>query len=464
MRSNRLGCLSGTGLIAATITALAIAGYAYARGGLLYNPGPLNAQNGEMLGGVTSHAETGGNCKVCHTAPWEPARMEDRCVDCHGAIAVQMKDVASMHGSMLHDNPELGCRHCHPEHRGPDAKLTEMGDAAFPHEVGGFSLNGHQLTAGREAFVCSDCHVEDISRFDPNICDACHRQMDAGFMTAHTLSFGAACLDCHDGVDSLVTKFGHNNFSFRLTGGHIGLPCVRCHTDARGPGDFQATPQDCHACHRNDEPHEGRFGTDCAACHTTDGWSPAKFDHNLSAFKLEGEHAEVACEACHQNRVYKGTPMDCYSCHRQDDDHEGRFGTDCAACHMPTDWENATFDHNLSNFPLTGGHIGVACERCHQNAQFAGLSTACVSCHADPVFHAGMFGLDCASCHTTDNWFARYRGPHPGIADEGGSGVNHGGASCRDCHTQTLHTATCLACHDSNNPDGDGGGDGGDDD
>ena len=30
MRSNRLGCLSGVGILAALITALAIAGYAYA--------------------------------------------------------------------------------------------------------------------------------------------------------------------------------------------------------------------------------------------------------------------------------------------------------------------------------------------------------------------------------------------------------------------------------------------------
>ena len=105
MRNNRLGCLSSTGIIAAVITALVIAGYAYAQGGLMYNPGPLNAQaDGDVFGGVTSHAETGGNCKACHTAPWESAKMEDRCADCHGEIAIQMKDVASMHGSMLNEN------------------------------------------------------------------------------------------------------------------------------------------------------------------------------------------------------------------------------------------------------------------------------------------------------------------------------------------------------------------------
>ena len=505
--TNRLGCLSGTGILAAVIASLVIVGYVYAKGGLLYNPGPLNAQSGDALGGVTSHAEIGGDCKACHTAPWESVKMEDRCVDCHGGIAVQMKDVATMHGSMLTDKPDLRCRFCHPEHRGADAKLTELGDMAFPHEVVGFSLKGHQFKFTRQAFVCSDCHADDISKFDLQTCDTCHRQMDLGFMTAHTLSFGSTCLDCHDGVDSLVSNLDHNKFSFEIVGKHDGLGCVKCHTNARGLDDFQATLRDCQSCHRKDEPHEGRYGFGCADCHSENGWKPATFDHNLSVFILEGEHVKIACESCHQNGMFVGTlsdcyschqkndehegqygtncavchdpsdwdnaefdhdltnfpSMNCYSCHQQDEKHEGKYGTDCAACHNPTDWKDATFDHNLSNFPLTGRHAGLACEQCHTTGQFAGLGTACANCHGDPAFHAGMFGFNCASCHSTENWFAVYNGRHPGIADEGGSGVNHGRASCRDCHTQTLHTATCTACHDGNNPDGEGG-DGGDDD
>jgi len=449
------------GILAALITTIVIAGYAYARGGLMYNPGPLNAQSGRMLGGVTSHAEIGGDCGACHTAPWESTVMADRCAACHADIAVQMRDVASVHGAMLHDNPNLGCRHCHPDHRGPDAQLTVMEDATFPHEVVGFSLNGHQLTAAppNRAFVCSDCHHGDITTFALDTCDDCHRRIDLGFMTAHALSFGPACLDCHDGVDRLGKNFDHNVFPFKITGKHVGLACVQCHINARGLGDFEVTLQDCYSCHQRDEPHDGRFGLDCSQCHTAEGWSPARFDHNLSVFKLEGEHAEVACESCHQDRVYQGTPMDCFSCHQQDDEHEGQYGTDCSACHNPSDWEDADFDHNLTAFPLTGGHANVACERCHTNNQFAGLSTACANCHGDPPYHAGLFGLNCLQCHTVNNWSARYDGPHPGIADEGGRGVNHGGASCRDCHTQTLHSATCTKCHDSNNPkDDDEGG------
>jgi hypothetical protein len=423
----------------------------------MYSPGPLSAQGHRALGGVTSHAQTAGNCKACHTAPWESATMADRCAVCHTDIAEQMRDVATMHGTLLHKDPELGCRHCHPEHRGPDAQLTSMEDASFPHEVVGFSLNGHQLTAAREPFSCNDCHRADITTFTLDSCDSCHRQMDLGFMTAHTLSFGSACLDCHDGLDRFGKNFDHNAYPFKITGKHLGLACVQCHIDARAVGDFQATLQDCDSCHQKDEPHEGRFGLSCADCHTPDGWTPAKFDHNLAAFKLEGRHTDVPCASCHVNKQFKGTPADCYSCHQRDDNHNGKFGTDCSACHDPSSWDQVNFDHNRTNFPLTGAHTSLACEKCHSAGQLGGLSTACSNCHTDPVLHAGMFGLNCATCHTTDNWSAAYKGPHPGIADEGGRGVNHGGGSCRSCHTQTLHTATCTQCH-KGDPGGEGGG------
>ncbi len=461
MRSNRLGCLTATGLIAALITALLIAGFAYARGGSMYSPGPLNAQSGEMLGGVTSHAQTGGDCNACHTAPWEKATMADRCTACHTDIAGQMRNVASMHGTLSHNNPQLGCRDCHPEHLGENAKLTELNGAAFPHEAVGFSLKGHQTTSSGEPFTCQDCHGGDISKFDPGTCTDCHRQMDAAFTTAHALAYGTACLNCHDGVDRFGKNFDHNRFPFKIKGKHVGVSCEKCHDNTHTLSDFASTSKDCVSCHGKDDPHGGRFGTKCADCHNENGWKPAKFDHNLASFKLEGEHQQTPCESCHINNVYQGTPTDCYSCHKSNDAHAGQFGTDCSTCHDPSSWDHVNFDHNQTQFPLTGGHANVACQRCHSSGTFKGLPTACVSCHGDPAFHAGMFGLDCASCHTTDNWSAIYRGPHPGIADEGGSGVNHGGGGCRSCHTQTLHTATCTQCHNGNPEGGGGGGSGG---
>ena len=61
MRNSRLGCLTPTGIIAALLTAFVIAGFAFAQGGVLYSPGPLNAQAGEALGGAVGFHEHGGS-------------------------------------------------------------------------------------------------------------------------------------------------------------------------------------------------------------------------------------------------------------------------------------------------------------------------------------------------------------------------------------------------------------------
>jgi hypothetical protein len=314
MRSNRLGCLSNTGILAALIAVLVIAGYAYARGGLLFNPGPLNSQGNQSLGGITSHAEIGGECKACHTAPWEPATMTDRCLICHTSIAQQIQDRNTLHGTLFQADPTLACRNCHPEHRGADASLTVMEDVPFPHEVVGFSLNGHQLTAARESFACDDCHHNDVTTFAPETCDTCHRKMDPAFMTAHTLSFGSACLNCHDGVDRFDENFNHNLFSFQLTGSHLGLACVQCHINARGLADFAATPQDCFSCHRQDDAHNSQFGTDCAACHNAIAWIPSSFS-GQHTFPLN-HGGGATCATCHPAGF---TTYTCYGCHEHNE-------------------------------------------------------------------------------------------------------------------------------------------------
>jgi len=210
---------------------------------------------------------------------------------------------------------------------------------------------------------------------------------------------------------------------------------------------LQSAPQDCFSCHRGDDPHAGTYGTECGVCHSSEGWLPAKFDHNLSAFKLEGEHNEVACEKCHVNNVFKGTPSDCYSCHQQDDEHNGRFGTQCETCHTPKNWESANFDHNLTAFKLDGGHREVRCERCHVNNVFKGTPTDCVACHAEPSSHAGQFGTECAACHSTNAWSpAQFNGEHTFPLNHGEGGT----VACSTCHPTTYTVYTCYGCHEHN--------------
>lgn len=453
MNNNRLGCLSPSAIIASLLTLLVIAGFGFTSGSDLFSAGSLNAKVGENIGGVTSHAEIGDDCAKCHSAPWETATLGDRCQVCHTDISAQLSDLSSMHGEMM-KNQSISCRACHPEHRGPNAALTDMQSGNFPHNTTGYSLNSHKRRNDGQSFTCSDCHGNDISKFDPAVCTTCHQQMDAAFMQKHTQAYGTDCKGCHDGIETIGKNFDHAHVSFKLEGKHAGQACDTCHLNAHNAADFKSTPTNCGACHQKDDTHKGEFGKECGTCHQPAAWKPATFDHNLSAFKLEGKHAEVKCADCHINNVFKGTASTCFACHQKDDEHKGKFGQDCGACHKPAGWEPATFDHNLSAFKLDGAHATVTCEKCHVNNVFKGTPIECSGCHQDPTFHLGMFrGTACSQCHNTGTWSpAIYNGSHPGIADEHGSGVNHGGEGCRSCHTVNLNTATCTKCHDSNNP------------
>ena len=406
MRNSRLGCLTPTGIIATLLTALAIVGVAFAQGGVMYSPGPLNAEAGEALGGVTSHAETGRDCNACHAAPWDVMTMADRCVACHTDIAADMRVAASLHGSINHKNPNLKCGHCHPDHRGPDAPLTDASFADFPHAELGFSLRGHPQRVTGEAFVCSDCHTQSISTFNPQDCQTCHQQIDAAIAQAHFINYGADCLACHDGVDRFGKNFAHDVFPFRLDGKHAQASCVSCHTNARVVTDFASAPQDCFSCHRSDDIHVGGFGADCAACHSSEGWTPARFDHNLSAFKLDGAHVSVACADCHRDNVFKGTSSACASCHADPLFHAGLFGTDCAACHTTSVWSPAAFNRRHT-FPINHGEGGaVSCVTCHPS-NFT--TYTCYGCHEHNQFEVQAKHLEegvrdfenCMACHPT---------------------------------------------------------------
>ena len=270
------------------------------------------------------------------------------------------------------------------------------------------------------------------------------------FTAAHVLAYGTDCLGCHDGIESIGTNFDHAITKFPLTGLHQNLICTKCHLDARTLLDMQNTPTECINCHANDETHEGQFGTDCGTCHTTSSWETRKFDHDLANFNLTGKHINVSCEACHTDGIYKGTLSDCASCHQKDDTHVGKLGTDCGSCHTTSAWIPATYNHNLSLFKLTGAHIIVECEQCHQNGTFKGTPTNCVSCHSKDDDHNGQFGTNCGSCHNSTAW-------KPATFDHNLSSFkltgSHMNAECSQCHKNGTFKGTpsnCFACHAGN--------------
>ena len=488
MNKKPLGCFSFSAIIAFILTLLVAGIFVVTSGNAMFSPGELSAHGDEMLGGVTSHNAIGSDCALCHTAPWATDNMQDRCLSCHIETKLEVTSEASLHGALLLHNPELSCRDCHPDHRGADAPLTELGATSFPHELVGFSLASHQEKMDGSPFECANCHAQGITVFEQNACAECHQNINTEFMQTHLAAYGENCLACHDGVETYGANFDHAQTGFPLTGEHAEVRCAECHQNARSIADFENAPEDCAGCHLADDAHDGRFGTNCGVCHTPNNWEEATFDHNLSNFPLEGKHQDAACEDCHTTDNPQDAPSDCFSCHVQDDAHIGRFGQDCALCHTPQNWdethfthdlvtatttcitchllddnhngqygtdcaachttdawEPATFDHNLSNFPLTGAHINTACEACHTTGTFSGLSSECVACHADPAYHLGAFGTDCASCHTTSAWSpAEYNKSHTFPLNHGESGVS----SCVTCHPSSFTTYTCYTCHE----------------
>jgi hypothetical protein len=445
MHMKKLGCISMTGFLAALLTLLFITGVGIARGGRQFSPGALNNQAGnQVLGGIRSHAETGGRCSSCHTQPWSGLSMSDRCLECHTELTTNPKD---FHKVMLAESRLSPCYGCHTEHHGSEGSLTVLNLEEFPHLNVGFSLAAHQHKRDGSSFTCKDCHSSSFTRFDPTTCNICHTQIEPTYMQQHTQAFGADCQACHDGVDRFGSSFDHNQYPFTLAGKHSSVSCPACHSGARRLADFQSAKQDCAACHTKDDPHRGKFGVDCAGCHTPDDWKKATFDHTKAAFQLIGAHAEVACNKCHVNNVFKGTPQDCNACHAKEDAHQGQFGIDCGGCHTPDDWKKASFDHSKAVFQLTGAHTNVACTKCHVNNVFKGTPQQCVACHGDPAFHAGLFPPDCAACHTTQAWSpAQFNQAHSFPLDHGG------GSTCQTCHPNNLQTYTCYGCHE-HNPD-----------
>lgn len=225
-----------------------------------------------------------------------------------------------------------------------------------------------------------------------------------------SLSGVAQCTTCH--------KVG--------TGG--ALKCLDCHTEIN---KRLTASQGFHALVvKKDNPNK-----DCARCHSEHNgeefklirWDPSqeKFDHNKAGYKLEGKHAAIKCQQCHNaafiqpefkqiikqkdlNRSFLGVSPTCLACHK--DFHQGQFKKDCASCHNTSDWKDVTrFNHTNTRYPLTGEHIKVTCAKCHkvaeagQSAKYTGIPFAtCSACHADP--HKGAFKKDCASCHVAAGW------------------------------------------------------------
>jgi hypothetical protein len=328
-------------------------------------------------------------CDACHTTPLYSTRTRTACVACH-----KKDDDKKGHRGSLGDK----CGRCHTENNWREAK--------FDHDKTEFPLLGKHAKAR-----CESCHVRGETQVKlPKQCYACHRKDDD--KKGHRGGFGRKCETCHGAKSWKDIKFDHDrDTKYPLRGKHVRAKCEACHT---GPLYEQKLATDCYACHRKDDDrngHKGKLGKRCDACHTTDGWKVKTFDHNRSRFPLTGGHVRAACGKCHSGLAFKDAPTDCYACHRKDDVHKRRLGTDCATCHNTRLWKSWDFEHAKTGFALDGGHRGLDCYACHATPMKKGPPApvrSCVACHAKDDVHRGAFGPDCARCHGTGSWPAAF--------------------------------------------------------
>ncbi len=419
------------------------------------------------------------DCTQCHsTSGWSGAAFDHgvtrfpltgghraaACLDCHGDGVYRGRDMscvschqAQYDGTTAPDHRAsslpLDCTQCH--------STSGWSGAAFDHGVTRFALTG-----SHQAVPCLDCHVGGVYRGLGIDCVNCHRpDYDGTTQPNHAAAaMPLDCTICHSTGTWGNLVFNHSSTRFPLTGAHIQAECASCHTN----GTYQGTTTTCSGCHQADydatrAPDHRASGlpTDCVQCHTTATWGGGSFNHATTAFPLTGAHLASTCQDCHGDGVYNGKPTTCVSCHQASYDattspphRAAGFPTDCTSCHTTVQWPGAPFQHDATQFPLTGAHRAVTCMDCHADGVYDGKPTACFACHqpdytatTEPPHQSLAFPTDCQLCHTTMAWpGGTYNHSTTSFPLTGA----HTGTPCASCHVGGVYRgtpATCSSCH-----------------
>lgn len=394
---------------------------------------------------IAGHAKYEDECSRCHRL-FSKASQKGLCLECHKKVSGDLKKKIGFHGKKtgLRDTE---CRHCHTDHKGRQADVVRMDSDLFDHAATDFPLKG-----GHAKTRCAKCHKPKAKYRDaPATCIKCHKDDDT-----HRERLGSKCAECHSERSWKKPRFDHDKTKFKLKGEHKKVSCNRCHPNDR----YKKTPKDCFTCHRLNDVHRGSYGKKCADCHNPRDWKRTSFDHDKTKFKLKGAHTKVDCTGCHKNKdIYgkkKKLPKTCFKCHKNDDEHIGRYGNKCKECHNPKEWKRTSFDHDKTKFKLKGEHKKVDCVRCHKGRLYEKkqrlrkLPKTCFGCHKRDDVHKGQEGKRCEECHGNEGWTERVSFEHD-ITRFPLIGL-HAVAPCEACHLSSAYKdakSECASCHRS---------------
>ena len=421
-------------------------------------------------------------CVACHRKDDKhKGSLGDACADCHDAAS--WKETKFDHGKtkfalsgkhvdakcetchlkgVYKDTPKT-CVACHRKdddqkgHKGQFGEKCETchGAKAWKSTHFNHDLDTKYVLNGKHHSVkCTACHTGDLYKVKTSHeCYACHSKDDK-----HKDSLGRDCAKCHNEKSWKESPgFDHAKSAFPLLGKHVKVECKSCHEGAM----FKQASKECIACHKKDDKHAANLGEKCADCHTATDWKATRFDHDKTRFRLQNAHkgAKVKCESCHKDvKSFRNTSMECLSCHKKDDKHEGQIGPKCGDCHTDQNWKVDRFDHNRARFALSGRHGLATCKTCHETARFRDARQECLTCHLKEDKHKLTLGQRCESCHNARAWKLwdfdhnagtkfRLEGAHRPLA-------------CASCHRDPAPTGkaaatlpvNCYACHRSNDP------------
>ncbi len=422
------------------------------------------------------------NCEECHdqnSPSWQGAGILhtffpltgghniDDCFQCHqqDSFAGLTQDCKSCHINDFNNtvNPShlaigfsTDCQECHTINSWESASFKSHDTKFFPVYSG--KHNG-------EWDKCGDCHTNS-SNYAQFSCLSCHEHNKTDMDSEHRGISGYvyesnACFTCHPS-GSEEGSFTHTQ-AFPLVDSHANLSCTECHSTT-----YSGTSSECIFCHQsnfettqNPSHQTLALSHQCEECHTAKNWTPSIFKHSSTGFELLGSHATVNCSDCHESNVLNAV-QDCYACHENQynnaPDHLSQnFPKECEQCHNSVNWIDVTFDHNLTNFPLTGAHVNSDCSNCHTSG-YSNISTDCVSCHktnfdnsTNPSHNSLGLSTDCVICHTTDfgwkpakfqdhNSYYELVGAHATISNQ-----------CADCHNGNYNNtpSDCFGCHET---------------
>ncbi|MBK8944771.1 MAG: hypothetical protein IPM32_05790 [Ignavibacteriae bacterium] len=407
---------------------------------------PTGSEDGAFNHSLSEFPLTGAHitqeCSDCHQSGYLNTSTE--CISCHQNNFNNSSDPNHVQVGISNK-----CEDCH--------NTSVWNPSTFNHSSTGFELVG-----GHNIANCSSCHSVSTANAISE-CYSCHADNYASAQEHVSQNYPKVCQDCHNTTNWNETTFDHNNTNFALTAAHTSTDCSSCHSNG-----YAGTSTECFACHESNfnnsvNPNHIQVGISnkCEDCHNTSVWNPSTFNHSSTGFELVGGHNLPNCSSCHYVNTANAS-SECYSCHADQyasaQEHVSQnYPKTCQDCHNTTNWNETTFDHNNTNFALTGAHVSTNCSDCHSSG-YSGTSTICSDCHIDNFnnstnpSHTNLgLSTNCNECHTTNpgwqpasfsvhNNFYVLQGAHSSITND-----------CATCHNGNYNTTPddCYGCHSS---------------